>query len=301
MNTQRWHQHAMINRLQTLLLLSVMAGFLALLGWLLLGADGVVILLITGSALLLFNPTARPALIMRLYQAHALNPAQAPILYEALQQLARAAQLPESPTLYYLPSPVINAFAVGSPQNAAIAVSDGLLRTLDRRETVAVLAHELSHIKNNDIRVMAIADLFSRLTSMLSLFGQALLLIYLPLVLFMDAPINIPALLVLILAPTLSALAQLGLSRVREYGADLNAALLTGDPHGLASALRKIEQRQGAFFERVFLPGRRLPEPSLLRTHPPSEERIRRLLALTLRHETSQHHQHHRHITGPWH
>ncbi|RMG33662.1 MAG: peptidase M48, partial [Gammaproteobacteria bacterium] len=86
--------------------------------------------------------------------------------------------------------------------------------------------------------------------------------------------------LLLIFAPTLSALAQLALSRTREFDADLNAARLTGDPDGLASALAKIEQLQGNWMERIFLPGRRVPEPSLLRTHPETSERIRRLMEL---------------------
>ena len=81
-------------------------------------------------------------------------------------------------------------------------------------------------------------------------------------------------------APTLSVLAQLGLSRTREYDADLNAAQLTGDPEGLARALVKIERVQGSWIERLFLPGRGVPEPSSLRTHPRTEDRVRRLMEL---------------------
>ena len=86
--------------------------------------------------------------------------------------------------------------------------------------------------------------------------------------------------LVLIVAPHLGALLQLALSRTRELDADLDAAGLTGDPLGLAAALAKLEQQHARLWESLMLPGRRLPEPSLLRTHPPTEERIRRLLAL---------------------
>jgi heat shock protein HtpX len=128
--------------------------------------------------------------------------------------------------------------------------------------------------------VMGLADLFSRLTSVLSLFGQLLLLVNLPLLLMSQVTINWFAILILIFAPHLSALAQLGLSRTREYDADLNASRLTGDPEGLARALTAIDRLQGDWLERVLLPGRRLPEPSLLRTHPPTQQRVARLLAL---------------------
>ncbi len=283
MNREIWQQHSLLNRLQSLLLLGVMGGFLALLGWLLWGPSGILWLLMPALILVLFNPFASPELLMRLYRARRLTPEQAPALYEALAELSRRAGLPNVPTLYYLPSRMVNAFATGTQGKAAIAVTDGLLRTLDTRETIAVLAHELSHIRNNDMWVMGLADLFSRLTSTLSLFGQLLLLFNLPLLMFSDFRINWFAILILIFAPTLSALAQLGLSRTREYHADLNAVQLTGDPEGLIRALAKIEHKQGSFLERIILPGRQIPDPSLLRTHPPTAERIRRIRELQSR------------------
>ncbi len=280
MNSIIWYRHALHNRIQSLLLLLVMGGFLALLGMILWGRDGVVSLLFTGLILVLFNPVIAPRLVMRLYRARPLARDEAPVLQQALVQLAQRAGLPRAPELYYVPSSMVNAFAVGNRRQSAIGVTDGLLRTLDAREAVGVLAHEISHIQNNDMWVMGMADMFSRLTSLLSLFGQFLLLVNLPLLLFSQAGINWFAILILIFAPNLSALAQLGLSRTREYDADLNAARLTGDPEGLARALVKIERRQGSFLERIFLPGRRIPDPSLLRTHPPTEERVRRLMEL---------------------
>lgn len=282
MNTEIWRRHTRTNRLQSLMLLGVMGGFLALVGWLLWGGSGIVWLLIPLLMLVLFNPFAAPELLMRLYRATPLTPEQAPALYDSLTELSRRANLPRVPTLYYLPSRMVNAFATGSQKRAAIAVSDGLLRNLDSRETLAVLAHEISHIQHNDMWVMGLADLFSRLTSTLSLFGQFLLLFNLPLLIFSNVSINWFAILILIFAPSLSALAQLGLSRTREYNADINAAMLTGDPEGLARALTRIEQQQGSFTEQVILPGRYTPEPSLLRTHPPTSERIRRLRELRL-------------------
>ncbi|HFC53089.1 MAG TPA: peptidase M48 [Gammaproteobacteria bacterium] len=282
MNAELVQRHTLTNRIQTLLLLCVMGGFLALLGWLLWGPGGMVWLLIPALVLFMFNPLASPELLMRLYRASPLTPEQAPALYGAVTELSRRAGLPRTPTLYYLPSRMVNAFATGSQQRAAIAITDGLLRSLDSREAIAVLAHEISHIQHNDMRVMGLADLFSRLTSTLSLFGQLLLLLNLPLLIFSNVAINWFAILILIFAPNLSALAQLGLSRTREYAADLNAAMLTGDPEGLARALIRIERQQGSFLEQIIFPGRHTPEPSLLRTHPPTEERVRRLRELQL-------------------
>ncbi len=275
-----WHQHSVANRLQSALLLLLMGGFLGLLGWLLWGIKGVLMLVLLGLILMLFNPGTTPWLIMRMYGGVRLSTDQAPLLQSALLELSKRAGLSHIPSLYYIPSRIVNAFALGQRDDAAIAVSDGLLRTLDSRETVAVLAHELSHVRNNDIRVMGVADLFSRLTSLLSLFGLLLLILNLPLVLLGAVGVNWFAILVLIFAPNLSALAQLGLSRTREYDADLNAVNLTGDPEGLARALVKIEQTSGSFLKRILLPGRRAPEPSLLRSHPPTDERVRRLMRL---------------------
>jgi heat shock protein HtpX len=273
-------QHIWLNRLQSLLLLAVMSGFLALFGWLLWGGDGVVMLLGVGVVGVLFNPTISPRLVMRLYGASRIGPDQIPALRTAVSRLSDRAELPAPPELYYVPSSMLNAFAVGTRERSAIAVTDGLLRQLGLRELVGVLAHEVSHIRNNDLWVMGLADTFSRATSVLSLMGQFLVLLNLPLLMFAQQSINWFALLLLVFAPHLSALAQLALSRTREYDADLNAALLTADPEGLAGALAKIERVQGGWMERILMPGRRVPEPSLLRTHPETRERIARLMAL---------------------
>ncbi len=279
-DNQNWIRHAAINRLQTLSLLLFLAGYLALLGWILWGSDGIFMLMVFGVLLVMFSPSASPQLVMRLYRARPISKNEAPQIYQALNELSRRAGLSYLPAPYYLPTNVINAFAVGTRDKSAIAITDGLIRTLDWREMVGVLAHEVSHIRNNDIRVMGLADIASRFTSALSTIGQILLLLNLPLILFSQHYINWWAVLVLLFAPQISALAQLGLSRVREYDADLNAAILTGDPEGLARALVKLERSQNSLWRRVFMPGYRIPEPSLLRTHPPTEERVKRLLEL---------------------
>ncbi len=275
-----WTRNAWRNRLQTSFLLAAMAGFAALIGYVLWGGDGMLVLLIAVGLGTVISPTLPPWVIMRLYGARRLAPEQVPELWAAVTTLSQRAGLPRPPDLYYLPSRMLNAFAVGSRKRAVLGLTDGLLRQLAWRELVGVMAHEVSHIRSNDLRVMGLADLISRATMVLSLIGQLMLLVNLPLILLTDVAISWLAIALLIAAPSFSALAQLALSRTREFDADLNAARLTGDPDGLAQALVKIDQVQGGWLERVFLPGRRVPEPSLLRTHPPTEERIARLMEL---------------------
>lgn len=241
------------------------------------------LLLCVGVAVFLgwLGPLFSPQLVLKMYRASRLSPSQAPQLYSLVAELARRAELPRVPALAYIPSRMLNAFATGrNPEEAVIAVTDGLVRSLEGRELAGVLAHEISHVVNRDLWVMTLADIFSRLTLFLSQFGQVLIILSLPLVLVGQARIPWLAFLILVLAPTVSTLLQLALSRVREYDADLGATKLTGDPEGLARALHKIETVQGGWLEGLFLPGRRIPVPAPLRTHPPTEERVRRLMAL---------------------
>ena len=141
------------------------------------------------------------------------------------------------------------------------------------------LPWEPPHIKSNDIRVMMFADIAGRITKILSLIGQFLVLLNLPLIMFTDVQFNWIPLIIMVFAPLLSDLIQLGLSRVREYDADLGSAILLGDARPLASALEKMERYRHNFLGGLFVPVQKIPEPSLLRTHPPTEERVRRLLA----------------------
>ncbi len=280
MDESAWRRHRLANRLQSVLLLAFMAAYLALLGELLWGRAGLVALSLSLLPLLFLNPAARPEWLVRLYGARPLHPDETPGLFAANEILAERAGLPAPPRLYLLDSPLVNAFSTGRREDSVVVLSRGLLELLDRRQLVAVLAHEISHIRADDTWVMGIADLFARLTSAFSLVGQMLLLVNLPLVLLHRVPIDWFAIALLVAAPTLSALAQLGLSRTREYDADLNAVRLTGDPEALVSALAKIDRYSGALLEQLLWPGKGLPEPSWLRTHPPTEERIRRIRAL---------------------
>ena len=273
----------MSNALQATLLVITLAGLLGLLAWIVGGGQLAVFALGMVVVLYLANPAASPRLVMMLYPGRVLHPDEAPRQYAILAELARRAGLPRVPRLYYVPSSVMNAFATGRRDDAMVALSDGLLRRLDLREQAGVLAHEVSHVANGDLAVMAFADLVSRITGSFGLFGQILLLLSLPAALVTDVGVPWLALAILLAAPTLSALVQLALSRNREYEADLSAAELTGDPAGLASALEKLERYQGRFWEQILMPGRRVPDPSLLRTHPETADRIERLLALVPR------------------
>jgi heat shock protein HtpX len=228
----------------------------------------------------LVTPRIAPQLIFRYYKARLLTPESSPGLYRILVALTERANLETVPKLYYIPSPMQNAFATGVDENAAIGITDGILKVFSAREVAGILAHEISHIKHRDTVVMALADTMNRLTAGASQMVLFLIIISVPLVIFGGYQIAWIPLLLLLAAPPAGNLLQLGLSRTREYAADLEAARLAGDPQGLASALRKLERLTAGRWEQVLLPGRRIPEPSLLRTHPPTDERIARLLEL---------------------
>lgn len=272
-------RHRWLNRLQTALLVLTLLGIAAVAGSLLLGDGGLWLALAAAGFTLLLEPAAASGLTLRLYGARPLHPDEAPDLWAVLRELAARAGLPAVPVPHYVPSGVVNAFATGSKHHAAIALTDGLLRSLTPRELTGVLGHEIAHIANEDMRVMGLADSISRLTHLLALLGQLAIVLSLPALLLGVTEVNWPALLLLAVAPQLALLAQLGLSRVREFDADRLAAELTGDPHGLASALAKIE-RVSRSWRAWLLPGWGNPEPSWLRTHPATAERIERLLEL---------------------
>ena len=266
-------QHRWLNRLQTGLLVLTLVGIAAAAGRLPFGEGCLWLALFAIAGALLLEPVAASALSLRLYRVRALHPQQAHEMWALLREL------PATPVPHYVPSAVVNAFATGSKQEASIALTDGLLRSLSPRELAGVLAHEIAHITNEDLRVMGLADSVSRLTSLLALMGQVAILLNLPALLVGAAEVYWPGLLLLAASPQLALLAQLGLSRVREFDADRLAAELTGDPQGLASALAKIERVSRSW--RAWLwPGWGNPEPSCLRTHPATQERISRLRTL---------------------
>jgi len=273
-------RHSVRNALQTAGLVLGMAGVMALAGWLLAGNDGIWWAGGLTVLALVLTPRLSPGFVLRLYRARSLSVAEAPGLYGMAEALARRAGLARVPRLFYIPSPMANAFTVGHREEAAMALTDGLLRALNTRELAAVMAHEIAHVQQGDLALMNLADVISRVTAALSMAGQLLLVLNLPLLLLGAAPVSWALVLVLVFAPGASSLLQLALSRTREFSADAEAARLTRDPLALASALGKMEMAESGFWSRLLLPGNRSPHPSLLRTHPAHAERIARLREL---------------------
>lgn len=272
-------RHKLRNMIHSWLLVGGSVVLLAACAWILAGPAGVVWAVVGGGVALGLSAKVSPAMVLRLYSARPITVRDFPEGVYVLRELARRAELPATPRLYLVRSRIMNAFAVGHPDESAICVTDGLLRGLNIRQLAGVLAHEMSHIRNGDLRVMAIADIVSRMTSAMSLAGILLLFLNLPLIMAGGQPVPWLGVLLLIAAPTIGALLQMALSRTREYDADLDAAGLTGDPEALASALAALERNQGRAWELV-LPGQRIPDPSILRSHPRTEDRIARLMSL---------------------
>jgi heat shock protein HtpX len=222
-----------------------------------------------------------PQMVLAMYKAKPVTRAEFPVGVRIIEELSRRADLPSVPKLHVIPSKMLNAFAVGRRAESAIAITDALATKLSARELAGVLAHEISHITHEDVRVMAFADMVSRFTSFMSTVGLvSLALNLLGFARGFDEQVPWPAVLVLLAAPAVGGLLQMALSRTREFDADLEAAMLTGDPDGLASALTRLEKAQGKIWEGLMLPGSRIPDPSILRTHPVTAERVARLMAL---------------------
>ncbi|MGE4441570.1 MAG: zinc metalloprotease HtpX [Desulfomicrobium sp.] len=275
----RFSSHRGVNRFQTLLLLGLMTGYAGFVGWLLWGVDGLWFVPVWGAVLLFLSPRLSARWVLKMYKARPVAPDQAPQYHQALQVLAGRAHLPAPPSLWWVPSPTVNAFAVGRRDASAIAVTDGLLRSLSPRELIAVLAHETAHIAHGDLLVMNLADVISRLTSAMSFVGLVFIFLALPQALA-GGEVEWWPLFLLAIAPQVNLLAQLGLSRTREFDADLTAARLIDDPQAMASALVKLERIEQGFLRRFFFPGQGMPMPSWLRTHPTNAERVQRLMDL---------------------
>ncbi|MGM0536883.1 MAG: zinc metalloprotease HtpX [Pseudomonadota bacterium] len=274
--TPRLWRSRIKNGFQTLLIMAGLMLVLAVPGYLLAGGVGIIVTLGAVAAGAFASSWVPARYILADAGAGLLHRHQAPTLYRLLDTLYHRAGLTHPPQLFYAPSPDLNAFAVGTRHDGGIAVTEGLLRTLTLRELAGVLAHEVSHLRHGDTRVMSMAAAMTRLTLWLTTVLQISLLFMVPLILAGEVRLPWALLLVVALAPSLSTLLQLALSRNREYTADLDAVALTGDPEGLASALDALERYQGRWLATLF--GRHPPAGlEWLRTHPPTEERIRRL------------------------
>ena len=265
--------------LQTVFYLSGMALLMGGLGYAFFGLTGLLWAVGLGALMMGFGQRVPTDWIMRMYRARRLNYYEAPQLFEQVRLISQRAGLDRVPSIFSLPSRAMNAFATGTQEDTAVAVTSGLVQSLNQRELNGVLAHEISHIQNKDLDWSRMAMVLNRMTRMFAFLGQVLLIINLPLFFMGEDPFSWVAILLLILAPYITTMLQLAISRTRELDADLQAVRLTNDPMGLASALERIEWLNRGGMGQYFRPAnnriRRIP--SWLRTHPTTKERVKRL------------------------
>jgi heat shock protein HtpX len=274
------------NWFKTGLLMAAIMALFGMVGAVLGGGQGMLLALALGFGINLWAYWFSDTMVLKLYRAEEVDATSAPQLYNTVRELAARAGLP-MPKVYLIDEAQPNAFATGrNPEHAAVAATTGILQLLSSRELRAVLAHELSHVRHRDILTSTITASIAGAISTLANFGM-----------FFggrsdDNRNPLVALIVLILAPIAAVLIQLAISRGREYEADRGGAELSGDPRALADALAKIDRyAKGLPLETAEahpatahlmiinpLSGGGLA--GLFRTHPPTEERIHRLLAM---------------------
>lgn len=274
---------------KTTILLGALTGLLMLIGGLLGGSHGIIVAFIFAAVINFFSYWFSDRIVLASYGAQPIDAAKAPELFSIVQELAHSAHIP-MPRLYMIDTDTPNAFATGrNPSHAAVAVTRGIMRICTRDEIKGVLGHELSHVLNRDILTSSIAATLAGAVMMLgtwirwgAIFGLGR---------EDDEEGGIAGLLIAgILAPIAASLIQLAISRTREYQADASGARLTHNPLYLANALRKLESAN----ERMPLDAspatahlfivNPLSAQGLMRlfsTHPPIEERIRRLEQMT--------------------
>jgi len=280
----------MSNAIKTTVLLGLLTGLLLWIGQWLGGPQGLVVALVFAAAMNFGSYWFADRIVLAMYGARELSEQDAPELFRIVRELAAGIPMP-MPRVYLVPSESPNAFATGrSPEHAAVAVTEGILRLLTRDELRGVLAHELSHVRNRDTLISAVAAtlagvimMVARMAYWAALFGGVR----------RDEREEgggvLGFLAMIIVAPIAASLIQLAISRAREYEADASGARILHRPEELASALEKIATISG----RIPLPagpatahlwivsplrGDRLA--NLFSTHPPIEERIRRLRAM---------------------
>ena len=273
---------------RTMLLLALMTALLTGVGFLVGGQSGAMLAFIVALGMNVFSWWNSDKLALRMHGAREVSQSSAPELHQMVAQLAQNAGLP-MPGVYVIDTDQPNAFATGrNPENAAVAVTTGLMRGLDTRELAGVIAHELAHIKNRDTLIMTIAATVAGVISMLAQFG-----------LYFGggdrqrsgAAGLIGVIAAVFLAPLAAMLIQMTISRTREYAADRMGAEISGDPMGLASALSKIE---GLAKRSMMVSAERNPASAhlfiinpligggmdnLFSTHPKTENRIAALRA----------------------
>ncbi len=278
----------MHNTLKTTILLALLAGLLVAIGGALGGVTGMLIALVVATALNLSAYWFSGDVALRMAGAREVTPEEAPELYRLVAELATYALLP-TPRVAIIDSPSPNAFASGrDAQHAVVALPTGILDLLTRDELAGVLAHELAHVRNRDILVSSLAaTLAGAVTLLANVARWSLLLGGGGRSTDGDNHGSAPGgLLTVLLAPLAATLIQLAVSRSREYGADLTGAAIHGQPESLARALEKLEQgshlrplavNPATAHLFVVNPLAAGGVSGLFSTHPPVDERIRRL------------------------
>ena len=276
----------MFNHLKTALLLGLLTGVLVAAGRLLGGAEGMVLAFVFATLMNFGAYWFSDKVLLRMYGARQIGPHDAPEIWAMVDELSRRAGLP-MPKVYLLPQEGANAFATGrNPANAAVAVTSGILRILSPSELRGVLAHEVAHIKNNDILIGTLAATMAGAISMLANMAQWSMI-------FgggrsdEDRGGGIGAIATMLIAPLAATLIQLAISRSREYAADATGAELAGSGVPLANALLRLERSSEhiptdaspstahMFIVAPFTGGGIW---SLFRTHPRTEDRVKRLM-----------------------
>ncbi len=278
----------MFNLMKTAILMAAITALFMVIGQFLGGQTGMMIALAVAVGMNFYSYWFSDKMVLRMYNAQEVDAQSAPQFYRMVQELAERAQMP-MPRVYLINEQAPNAFATGrNPENAAVAATTGILRVLNERELRGVMAHELAHVKNRDILISTISATMAGALSMLANFGMMLG--------GRDSegrPVNpIVSILVMFLAPLAASVIQMAISRSREFEADRGGAEISGDPAALGSALQKIQRvAQGVPLEAT----ERHPETAqmmimnplsggglrgLFSTHPATEERVERLLAM---------------------
>lgn len=272
----------MSNVFKTTVLLAGLSALLLVIGQLLGGQQGMLIALVFAAGINFGSYWFSDRVVLRMYRAREVP--QDHRLHRITAQLAQRANLP-MPKVYVIPNPAPNAFATGrNPEHAAVAATEGILQLLDDEELAGVLAHELAHVKHRDILISSVAATIAAAIMFVTRFA----------LFFGGGRRNRdvhPVILIgmLILAPLAAMLIQAAISRSREFGADAGGAAIVGSPRGLANALQKLEagvrqrpmQDANPATAHMFIvkPFSGRGVVSLFSTHPPTEQRVARLLA----------------------